>query len=114
MWQVPELKPEGWNAHSSPPLETLSDIVLYELHIRDFRREPAHTSADGHKAGRVRPTERPLISSTLKGVPIVFGTSGSSSSMPCSLQRKLESRVCTQHAVPSESVSSATQYLLSG
>ena len=29
-------KPAGWDHSSSPPLQTFSDLSLYELHIRDF------------------------------------------------------------------------------
>jgi len=32
----PALKPPGWEAVSKPPLEAPEDIVLYELHVRDF------------------------------------------------------------------------------
>jgi pullulanase-type alpha-1,6-glucosidase len=32
----PALKPAGWNALVKPALEAPEDIVLYELHIRDF------------------------------------------------------------------------------
>ncbi len=32
----PTLMPEGWNDYEKPPLESPEDIVLYELHIRDF------------------------------------------------------------------------------
>jgi pullulanase-type alpha-1,6-glucosidase len=32
----PALMPEGWDALSKPPLEAFEDIVLYELHVRDF------------------------------------------------------------------------------
>ncbi len=32
----PALKPAGWDAVQKPALESFSDIVLYELHIRDF------------------------------------------------------------------------------
>ena len=32
----PELKPEGWDAAPKPALEAPEDIVIYELHIRDF------------------------------------------------------------------------------
>ena len=35
-----ELKPDGWDGHASPPLASLSDISLYELHVRDFRWGP--------------------------------------------------------------------------
>ena len=31
-----ETKPAGWDQSTSPPLQTLSDMSLYELHIRDF------------------------------------------------------------------------------
>ncbi|MFU8832465.1 MAG: pullulanase-type alpha-1,6-glucosidase, partial [Wenzhouxiangella sp.] len=31
-----ELKPEGWEFLGKPPLEAPEDIVLYELHVRDF------------------------------------------------------------------------------
>ena len=29
-------KPDGWDESSAPPLESLSDMSLYELHVRDF------------------------------------------------------------------------------
>ncbi len=32
----PALKPAGWDALSKPPLESFEDIVVYELHVRDF------------------------------------------------------------------------------
>jgi pullulanase len=32
----PELMPEGWATTEKPPLEAPEDIVLYELHVRDF------------------------------------------------------------------------------
>jgi pullulanase-type alpha-1,6-glucosidase len=32
----PTLKPEGWDATAKPPLDAPEDIVLYELHVRDF------------------------------------------------------------------------------
>lgn len=32
----PALKPEGWDDLSKPRLERAEDIVLYELHVRDF------------------------------------------------------------------------------
>ncbi|MCP4397225.1 MAG: DUF3372 domain-containing protein, partial [bacterium] len=32
----PNLFPEGWNSLEKPELEALEDIVLYELHLRDF------------------------------------------------------------------------------
>ncbi len=31
-----DLKPEGWDARARPPLAAPEDIVIYELHIRDF------------------------------------------------------------------------------
>jgi pullulanase-type alpha-1,6-glucosidase len=32
----PALCPEGWDALAKPPLARFSDVVLYELHVRDF------------------------------------------------------------------------------
>ena len=32
----PETKPHGWDVQKSPPLQSFSDMSLYELHIRDF------------------------------------------------------------------------------
>ncbi|HEX5716130.1 MAG TPA: pullulanase-type alpha-1,6-glucosidase [Thermoanaerobaculia bacterium] len=32
----PALKPAGWDTLSKPPLAAFEDIVLYELHLRDF------------------------------------------------------------------------------
>ena len=32
----PILKPEGWDDLQKPPLDAPEDIVLYELHVRDF------------------------------------------------------------------------------
>ena len=32
----PDLKPEGWDDRVRPPLEAPEDIVVYELHVRDF------------------------------------------------------------------------------
>ena len=32
----PELKPMGWDRLRKPPLDAPEDIVLYELHVRDF------------------------------------------------------------------------------
>ena len=32
----PALKPSGWDTLAKPPLEAPEDIVLYELHVRDF------------------------------------------------------------------------------
>lgn len=31
-----ENKPSGWDEHMSPPLQSLNDLSLYELHVRDF------------------------------------------------------------------------------
>jgi len=31
-----ETKPSGWDESTSPPLQTFSDMSVYELHIRDF------------------------------------------------------------------------------
>lgn len=33
----PEHMPEGWLDHATPPLARMTDISVYELHIRDFR-----------------------------------------------------------------------------
>jgi pullulanase-type alpha-1,6-glucosidase len=33
---APNLKPEGWDTLRKPPLAAPEDIVLYELHLRDF------------------------------------------------------------------------------
>lgn len=32
----PALKPAGWDFFQKPPLRAIEDIVLYELHVRDF------------------------------------------------------------------------------
>ncbi|HRW06620.1 MAG TPA: pullulanase-type alpha-1,6-glucosidase [Caldilineaceae bacterium] len=32
----PALQPPGWQSHTRPPLDAFEDIVLYELHLRDF------------------------------------------------------------------------------
>ncbi len=37
----PALKPDGWDTLSKPPLEAFEDIVLYELHVRDFSASDA-------------------------------------------------------------------------
>jgi pullulanase-type alpha-1,6-glucosidase len=42
----PALAPEGWNALSKPPLAAPEDIVLYELHVRDFSINDATVPAD--------------------------------------------------------------------
>ena len=31
-----ETNPEGWNEDKRPPLKRFSDMVIYELHHRDF------------------------------------------------------------------------------
>lgn len=35
------LKPTGWDLHTKPPLDAPTDIVLYELHVRDFSSNDA-------------------------------------------------------------------------
>ena len=35
-WQDPALQPENWQNVSKPPLNAFEEIVLYELHVRDF------------------------------------------------------------------------------
>ncbi|MBL1828594.1 hypothetical protein ELE35_30070, partial [Klebsiella pneumoniae] len=30
------LKPQGWDSLKKPPLEAFEDVVVYELHVRDF------------------------------------------------------------------------------
>ncbi len=37
----PALKPDGWDTLEKPPLEAFEDIVLYELHVRDFSANDA-------------------------------------------------------------------------
>jgi pullulanase-type alpha-1,6-glucosidase len=32
----PDLQPPGWKDHPKPPLDAPEDIVIYELHVRDF------------------------------------------------------------------------------
>ena len=39
------LKPAGWDTHSKPPLAAPTDIVLYELHLRDFSCNDASVPA---------------------------------------------------------------------
>ena len=34
--EADETKPNGWDESNSPPLRSLSDLSLYELHVRDF------------------------------------------------------------------------------
>ncbi|MGB0929324.1 MAG: type I pullulanase [Chitinophagales bacterium] len=49
---VAELKntnPEGWKEDKSPPLQNFTDIVLYELHIRDLSIHPSSGVAIDHR-----------------------------------------------------------------
>ena len=41
-----DLKPEGWDPLAKPPLAAPEDIVIYELHIRDFSIYDASVPAD--------------------------------------------------------------------
>jgi len=41
-----DLKPEGWDARERPPLAAPEDIVIYELHIRDFSAYDQSVPAD--------------------------------------------------------------------
>lgn len=43
----PSLKPEGWDGLEKPALEAPEDIVLYELHVRDFSSNDP-TVPEGH------------------------------------------------------------------
>ncbi len=36
-----ETNPDGWENDTRPPLKNFTDIVLYELHVRDFSMSPA-------------------------------------------------------------------------
>ncbi len=59
----PALKPDGWDSLTKPPLEAFEDIVIYELHMRDFSASDptcpesdrgrftafTHTDSDGMK-----------------------------------------------------------------
>lgn len=36
---APALKPEGWDTHTAPTLAASTDMVAYELHVRDFSRD---------------------------------------------------------------------------
>lgn len=38
---APTLKPDGWDAHTTPALAASTDMVAYELHVRDFSRDDA-------------------------------------------------------------------------
>lgn len=42
----PALKPQGWDALRKPPLDAFEDIVLYELHVRDFSASDPSVPAD--------------------------------------------------------------------
>lgn len=43
---APELEPAGWRtAHRPPPLAAQTDLVAYELHVRDFSRDDATVPA---------------------------------------------------------------------
>ena len=41
-----DLKPEGWDARERPPLAAPEDIVVYELHVRDFSAADASVAAE--------------------------------------------------------------------
>ena len=45
----PNLCPEGWESFEKPDLEALEDIVLYELHLRDF--SISDSSVDASRRG---------------------------------------------------------------
>ncbi|MCA1752378.1 MAG: type I pullulanase [Flavobacteriales bacterium] len=51
-----EAVPEGWEDDASPPLGEFSDIVIYELHIRDFSIHPE--SGMEHKGKYLAFTEK--------------------------------------------------------
>ncbi|MGQ0603671.1 MAG: pullulanase X25 domain-containing protein, partial [Anaerolineales bacterium] len=42
----PALKPDGWETTAKPPLDAPEDIVLYELHVRDFSVSDASVPAE--------------------------------------------------------------------
>jgi len=43
----PDLKPAGWDALARPPLVAPEDIVIYEMHVRDFSvNDPTVAAAD--------------------------------------------------------------------
>ncbi|MFH1279050.1 MAG: pullulanase-type alpha-1,6-glucosidase [Candidatus Eisenbacteria bacterium] len=44
----PALKPDGWDGLAKPPLDRPEDIVLYELHVRDFSALDG-TVPEGHR-----------------------------------------------------------------
>lgn len=33
--------PEGWDSYTKPPLESFADIIVWEIHVRDFSIHPA-------------------------------------------------------------------------
>lgn len=37
---IAETNPDGWENDSRPPLKNFTDIILYELHVRDFSMSP--------------------------------------------------------------------------
>lgn len=51
-----EASPEGWENDASPPLSDFSEIVIYELHIRDFSIHPQ--SGMEHKGKYLAFTEK--------------------------------------------------------
>lgn len=42
---APALKPAGWDTHLAPALAQPTDMVIYELHVRDFSRDDASVPA---------------------------------------------------------------------
>lgn len=63
------LKPEGWDALVKPPLDAPEDIVLYELHVRDF------SASD------------PTVPELMKGTYAAFGLESSGTRHLCELAR---------------------------
>ena len=55
-----ETNPEGWNADKRPPLASPADLVIYELHHRDFSIHPS--SGIKHKGKFLALTEEKAIS----------------------------------------------------
>ncbi len=43
---APELKPPGWDTHVAPALARPTDLVVYELHVRDFSRDDTRVPTD--------------------------------------------------------------------
>lgn len=39
LYHDPQLKPPGWDDLQKPPLQAPEDIVVYEVHVRDFSRD---------------------------------------------------------------------------